>query len=302
MIISSFIILFFLVFTIFYVFAQPPTEQPIQPKIPEGTKVLRDLDYVTNGHERQRLDLYLPSQGKNLPLIINVHGGAWLMGSKDDMVPLSFLSGGYAVASINYRLSQHAIFPAQIEDCKSAVRWLRKNATKYGYDPDRFGVIGASAGGHLVAMLGTTGDVKEFDVGENLDVSSRVQAVVDLFGPTDLLQMDDHRLPNGQIHNLEDSPESLLVGGNIQENKDKVAKANPINYITKDDPPFLIIHGDSDPLVPHHQSELLEQALHNAGVSVTFYTLKGGGHGGFKDEKVNPMIKGFFAKILKPNN
>ncbi len=271
----------------------------IRSKIPEGTRVFNDLAYVTNGHERQKLDLYLPSEGENLPLIINIHGGAFLMGSKEDMVPLSFLSEGYAVASINYRLSYHAIFPAQIEDCKSAVRWLRKNSDKYGINPSRFGVIGASAGGYLAAMLGTTGDVKEFDLGENLEVSSRVQAVVDLFGPTDFLQMDNHRLPNGLIHNVPDSPESLLIGGNIQENKDKVAKANPINYVTKDDPPFLIIHGDSDPLIPHHQSELLEKALRESGVSVILYIVKDGGHGGFKDDNIDPLIGNFFANTLK---
>ncbi|MGB9596882.1 MAG: alpha/beta hydrolase fold domain-containing protein [Candidatus Poribacteria bacterium] len=271
----------------------------IQTNIPKGTKIYRDIAYVTKPHERQKLDLYLPPQGDNLSLIINIHGGAWMMGNKNDMVPLDFLFEGYAVASINYRLSQHSIFPAQIEDCKSAVRWLRKNAGKFGINPDRFGVIGASAGGHLSALLGTTGDVKEFDVGENLDVSSQVQAVVDLFGPTDFFQMDDHRLSNGMIHNLPSSPESLLIGGNIQENKDKAIKANPITYITKDDPPFLIIHGDSDPLVPHHQSELLEQALKDAGVSVVFYTVKDGGHGDFKDKNVDLLIKGFFAKNLK---
>lgn len=271
----------------------------MRTEMPKGTKVYRDMAYVSNPHERQKLDLYIPPREKNLPLIINIHGGAWMMGNKSDAVPLSFLSEGYAVASINYRLSQHAIFPAQIEDCKSAVRWLRKNASKFGIDPDRFGVIGASAGGHLSALLGTTGDVKEFDVGENLDVSSRVQAVVDLFGPTDLLQMDDHRLPNGMIHNLPSSPESLLIGGNIQENKEKAMKANPITYVTKDDPPFLIIHGDSDPIVPHHQSELLEQALKNAGVSVIFYTVKNGGHGNFNDINVFILIKDFFAKNLK---
>jgi dipeptidyl aminopeptidase/acylaminoacyl peptidase len=148
-------------------------------------------------------------------------------------------------------------------------------------------------------MLGTTDDVKEFEVGENLPASSRVQAVVDFFGPTDLLQMDAHRLPNGQVHNTANSPESKLVGGPIQENKDKVAKANPITYVTKDDPPFLIVHGDADPLVPHHQSELLEAALKKAGVPVTFYTVKGGGHGGFRDPNVPELTKEFLVRHLK---
>jgi acetyl esterase/lipase len=269
------------------------------PMLPEDAIVHRDLAYVSNGHERQKLDLYLPKEGTNLPLIIYIHGGAFRMGSKEQGVPTEYLSLGYAVASINYRLSQHAKFPAQIEDCKAAVRWLRANAARFRLDPNRFAAWGASAGGHLVAMLGTTGDVKEFDVGENLDQSSRVQAVVDYFGPTDFLQMDDHRLPDGMVHNTPDSPESQLIGGPLQENKDKIAKANPITYVTPDDPPFLIVHGDSDPLVPHHQSELLEAALKKAGVPVIFYTVKGGGHGGFRDPKVPELTRDFLNKYLK---
>jgi len=279
--------------------AQQP-RQSMRRRLPEGTIVHCDLPYVTNGHERQKLDLYLPKTEKKLPLIIWIHGGAWLAGSKDGGVPLAYLADGYAIASINYRLSQHAIFPAQIEDCKAAVRWLRANAKKYNLDLNSFAAWGPSAGGHLVAMLGTTGDIKAFDVGGHLKVSSRVQAVVDYFGPTDLLQMDDHRLPDGMVHNTPDSPESQLIGGHIQENKEKVAKANPITYVTKDDAPFLIVHGDKDPLVAHHQSELLEAALRKTGVPVSFYTVKGAGHGGFKDPNVPKLTKQFLAKHLKP--
>lgn len=197
-------------------------------------------------------------------------------------------------------MSQHSIFPAQIEDCKAAVRWLRANAEKYKIDPNRFAAWGESAGGHLVALLGTTGDEKEFDVGEHLKVSSRIQAVVDCFGPTDFLQMDEHRIQGGMVHSTPDSPEAKLIGGPIAENKEKVARANPITYITKDDPPFLIIHGDADPLVPHHQSELLEAALKKASVPVSFYTVKGGGHGGFQDLNVPRITKEFLDKYLKP--
>ena len=288
---------------LFVILSVAIAQQPIRsarPRIPEGTIVHRDLPYVTAGHERQKLDLYLPKAQKKLPLIIWIHGGAWLTGNKTNGVPLGYLSDDYAIASINYRLSQHAIFPAQIEDCKAVVRWLRANAQEYNLDAENFGAWGPSAGGHLVAMLGTTDDVKAFDVGEHLTVSSRVHAVVDYFGPTDLLQMDDHRLPDGMVHNTPDSPESRLIGGHIQENKEKVAKANPITYVTKDDTPFLIVHGDSDPLVPHHQSQLLEAALKKVGVPVSFYTVKGAGHGGFKDPNVPELTKQFFEKHLKP--
>ena len=274
-------------------------KKSVQSDKPEETTIYRDIPYVTNGHERQKLDLYLPQSENKLPVIIWVHGGAWLAGSKNDFVPLDYLSDGYAIASINYRLSQHAVFPAQIEDCKAAVRWLRANAKKYNLDPARFAAWGASAGGHLVALLGTTGDVKDFDTGQNLNESSAVRAVVDYFGPTDFLQMKAHSVPGGMPHGTPDSPESRLVGGPIQEKKELVKKANPITYVTSNDAPFLIIHGDADPLVPHHQSEILASALEKAGVPVTFYTVKGGGHGIFNDPNVPEMTKEFLAKYLK---
>ncbi len=274
--------------------------QPAATQPPDGAIVHRDLAYVTDGHERQRLDLYLPKEGTNLPLLINIHGGAFRAGSKEQGVPVGYLRRGYAIASINYRLSQHALFPAQIQDCKAAVRWLRAHAAEYRIDPTRFAAWGSSAGGHLAAMLGTTGDFQEFDVGANLDQSSRVQAVVDYFGPTDFLQMDAHRLPNGMVHDGADSPESQLVGGAIQENPAKTTRANPITYVSPADPPFLIVHGDQDPLVPHHQSELLEAALKKAGVPVSFYTVKGAGHGGFRDPKVEELTREFLAQQLRP--
>src|SRR5262249_39931484 len=161
----------------------------------------------------------------------------------------------------------HDIFPAQIQDCKAAIRWLRAHAKEFGYDASRIGVFGGSAGGHLVAMLGTAGDVKEVEVGENLDQSSRVQAVAAFFGPTGFLQMDAHRVSTAAPqHSIAKSPESLLVGGLITENPDKVARANPITYVNAGAPPFLIVHGDQDMLVPHHQSELLLAALKKAAV------------------------------------
>ena len=258
----------------------------------------RDIAYVPQGHERQKLDLYLPAQpsAEPLPVIIWVHGGAWLAGSKAGCPARRFVAEGYAVASINYRLSQHAIFPAQIQDCKAAVRWLRAHAGTYNLDPKRFGVWGASAGGHLVALLGTAGDVNDFDVGEHLDVSSRVQAVCDFFGPTDFTKMSS--FPSTMDHDAPDSPEARLIGGAVQANRDKARRADPITYVTKDDPPFLIVHGDKDPLVPHNQSELLLAALEKAEVEARLYTVRGGGHGGFKDPKVNPLVAEFFAKHL----
>jgi acetyl esterase/lipase len=266
--------------------------------LPDGTAVYRDLSYVTDGHTLQKLDLYVPKSRNPVPLILYVHGGGFRGGDKGEQNPIPFVSDGYAFASINYRLSQNAIFPAQIEDCKAAVRWLRSNAAKYKLDPERFGAWGTSAGGHLVAMLGTAGEIRVFDVGENPEVSSRVQAVADYFGPTDFLQMDAHRLDGGMVHNSPGSPESALIGGPLQQNQDKAARANPITYITPKAPPFFIAHGDRDPLVPHHQSVLLEAALKAAGVPVSFYTVKGGGHG-FRNATADEKRRDFFARYLK---
>jgi acetyl esterase/lipase len=258
-----------------------------------------NLAYVANGRSHQKLDLFIPDVGKKWPLIIWVHGGGFCRGSKKDHVPLAYLEHGFAVASLNYRLSQHAIFPAQIEDVKAAVRWLRANAKKYRLNPNRFGAWGESAGGHLVAMLGLTGNTNTFDVGEHLEISSQVQAIVDHFGPTDFLQMDTQRLQGGMVHDPPDSPESELVGGAIQTHKDRVARANPITYVTRDAPPFLIVHGDHDPLVPYQQSVILNNALVAHGARVSFYTVIGEGHGNFKDPKVAEITLEFLERHLK---
>jgi len=267
-----------------------------KPPLPPGTQVHRDLEYVADGHARNRLDLYLPAKtDRPLSVIVWIHGGAWLAGSKEGCPAISFVAKGYTVASINYRLSQHAVFPAQMEDCKAAVRWLRANAEKYHLDPKHVGVWGASAGGHLVALLGTSGDVKELEgSGGNMDQSSRVQCVVDWFGPTDFTKM-------GGSHDDANAPEAKLIGGAVQENKEKAAKANPITYVTKDSAPFLIMHGEEDKVVPIGQSELLDEALRKAGVECTLVRIPGNGHGGpgFASPENRKRIEEFFAKHLK---
>lgn len=267
-----------------------------QPRLPEGIRAQRDVEYARAGDRPLLLDIFYPEKaGKPAPLIIWVHGGAWRAGSKNGTPAMFLLRHGYAVASVEYRLSQVATFPAQIEDCKAAVRFLRANAKRYSVDPERFGAWGSSAGGHLVALLGTAGDVKAFDKGENLDVSSRVQAVCDWFGPTNFLKMGKGAMD----HDSANSPESLLVGGPIQQNPEKVAAADPITYVTKDDPPFLIMHGDKDNTVPINQSELLHAALQKAGVSSVFKVMEGQGHG-FRGPGTTEPVLEFFDKQLRP--
>jgi acetyl esterase/lipase len=268
--------------------------------VPATVKAEKNIPYAATNDPRQTLDLYLPRKSpgdKPLPVIVNIHGGAFRMGDKSmgvrELLPLVARSD-YAVASINYRLSGQAIWPAQIHDCKAAIRWVRANARKYNFDPEKMGVIGASAGGHLVAMLGTSGglDALEGDLGPNKRTSSKVQCVVDQFGPSDLLAM-------GGTHDAGDSPESQLIGGAVQANKDAARFASPITYVTPDDPPFLILHGTADPLVPFNQSERLASRLKEAGVSCLFIPVTGAGHGGFRTQEVPSRIRQFFDKHLR---
>lgn len=276
-------------------------------RLPDNVKALRNLEYVENGHERHRLDLYLPDNDQpadsaKRPLVIWIHGGGWRAGSKDNCPAIPLATQGFAVASINYRLSGHAIFPAQIHDCKAAVRWLRANADQYGIDPDRIGVWGSSAGGHLVALLGTSGDVQslEGDIGITSH-SSRVQAVCDWFGPTDFLLMNKHAEGKGRLdHDAATSPESLLIGAPIQQHPDKTKVASPLTYVSQDDPPFYIVHGDADTLVPLAQSQLLQQSLENADVSVSLTVVKDAGHGRFRDPQITEDCFRFFHKQLQP--
>jgi acetyl esterase/lipase len=264
--------------------------------MPKGVKFFGDLAYVEHGHERNRLDLYVPDNAEGrLPLVVWIHGGGWQGGNKDGC-PAMYLAGkGFVVASINYRLSQHAVFPAQIEDCKAAIRWLRANAEKYHIDPDRVGVMGASAGGHLVALLGTTAGTNELDgKGGNADQSSRVQCVVDFFGPTDFVHWDPDF--NKPVYTMITN----LLGSKANENTAKARAASPLFYVDKNSAPLLIIHGDKDPLVPLNQSEAIVEAMKKAGVEARLIVIKGGGHGGagFETPDNRKLIEEFFAKHL----
>jgi acetyl esterase/lipase len=273
--------------------------------LPAGVKAERNIPYVENGHRNQVLDLFLPEQpsDKPLPLMIWIHGGAWMGGSQASPPVLYLVPKGFAVASIQHRFSSDAIWPAQSYDCKAAIRFLRANAAKYNLDPDHFGVGGDSSGGHLAAFVGTSVDVKEMegDLG-NTNVSSRVQAVVDLFGPTDVTLMGQQAGPHSMIqHDGPNSPESGLLGGPVQEKRDLAKTANPLTYIDKDDPPFLIMHGDNDQLMPLGQSVILAKALIDAGVEVTMKTIHGAGHEGpqFRNAESRRLIEEFLSRKLK---
>ena len=271
-----------------------------------------DIAYA-NQSQAQKLDIYLPEEGDGpYPVILSIHGGAFKSGDKGDGQVNAMLEGlkrGYAVVSINYRLSGEAIWPAQIQDVKAAIRWIRANSKQYKLNSGKIASWGGSAGGHLSAMAGTSGNVKELeDLSQgNADQSSRVQAVVDWFGPTDFLKMDEQakesKVANPQVHSIPDSPESQLIGKNLQDAPDLVKAANPETYISKDDPPFFIQHGLNDPLVPYPQSvnfaKKLEQTLGKE--KVTLELIPGTGHGGpnFQTKENIDKVFAFLDKYLK---
>lgn len=279
-----------------------PSSSPIPSPSPStpptgGVQLTPATSYTThanlrysNASDRLQLDLYVPNTSTVKPVIIYIHGGGWNSGSKDQYctpatkfgstpTTSTFMNRGYAVACINYRLSTEAPFPAQIEDIKSAIRWLRANASQYKLG-SKIGVWGSSAGGHLAAMAGTTGDVSQFDKGQNLQHSSRVQAVVDEFGPTDLAAWANTpggNPPHSQ-NQLRYSMVGRLIGAEVLSAPDKARAANPITYVTADDPPFDIFHGDNDPIVPTNQSQLLDQALKKSGVKSTLTIVPSADH------------------------
>ena len=214
----------------------------------------------------QKLDIYLPDEGKGpFPVILSIHGGAFMGCDKSDAQVTPMLEGlkrGYAVVAVNYRLSWEAIFPALVQDAKAAVRWVRANAQRYGFDPSRIAAWGGSAGGYQSSMLGVSAGIPELEdlsLG-NPDQPSNVQAVVSWFGPTDFLKMDEQLTasgflpPAGQRHNDANSPESLLLGRKITEIPELVQAANPETYVRPNAPPFLLQHGTHDQIVPVQQS------------------------------------------------
>src|SRR5437867_1497125 len=230
--------------------------------------IQRDLVYKRINGAVLTLDLYCPEKVSGpLPVIVWIHSGGWSRGRKERCPAVTLVQDGYAVASIDYRLSSTAPFPAQIEDCKAAVRWLRANAAKYNLDADRIGAWGYSAGGHLAALLGTSGGVPELEgSGDNMQYSSQVQAVCDVAGPADLLAMTN--LGPRRISAIEG-----LLGGPLEKDKAKAIVASPIHYISKNDPPFLIVHGEGDRVVPVEQSQRLYEELRKAGVNATLKIL-----------------------------
>lgn len=246
------------------------------------------------------LDLHMPKGVANPPLVVFMHGGSWRAGQRTNPAMKWIVSKGFALASIDYRLSQQAVFPAQIFDCKGAVRWLRANASKYGYDARRIAISGASAGGHLAVLLGTSGDEKELEgeVGGHPEASSRVQAIVDFYGPTDFIlrakeQPEFTDKPTGQVFQL--------LGHGVKEREDRAKLASGAWHVTADDPPLLAIHGTKDARVRPNQTQRIHDAYQALGLESSVHLVEGAGHGGkgFDTAEVQAVVTAFLEKHLK---
>ena len=306
MIRPPFLLAALLLIPLVFVRAQTNVSPPAPPAPPapaqSGINTQHDVVFGKGGDRDLHADIAWPkSATAPTPAIIHIHGGGWAGGSYHGGGIEHFAQAGYFAASIEYRLDGVAKWPAQIQDCKCAVRWLRANAAKYNIDPNRIGVIGESAGGHLVACLDTMANVPQYEGdGGYPGVSSAVQAVVDFYGPTDLTHAGNYSLQAILITRG-------LFGVPYEQNPDLWKSASPVDYVVAGDPPVLMVHGDADKLVPLAQSQVFAAALTKAGVPNQLLVIHNGGHGlgaapGTKIDPgwpvINQTVLDFFAKYL----
>lgn len=241
-----------------------------------------ESEYAKVDGQSLKLDLYLPekSTGEAKPIIVWVHGGAWRAGSRSRVPVLHWLDHGYAIASVDYRLSTQAQFPAQVHDIKAAIRFLRAHAEKHGLNAEQVIIAGASAGGHLAALVGVSNrvDALEGTVGDFLDQDSSVQAIISFYGASNLQTILSQSTPHGlsvRVPALQ-----LLLGGQPQDKPDLARLASPVAHVGENDPPLWLIHGDADPQMPFEQSRELEAAYKSKGLRVQLDVVQGGQHGG----------------------
>jgi acetyl esterase/lipase len=266
-------------------------------RLPSTVQVTRDLEYAQTAGQSLKLDIYSPKiSTRKLPVVVWIHGGSWNSGSKDPC-PIGFMAASnYAIVSIDYRLSEVASFPAQLYDCKAAIRWLRAHADTYNLDASHIGIFGASAGGHLALLLATTMDnpKMEGDEGGNLNYSSRVQCVCAFYPPTDL----DRLVTNPKSRIAPHGDVADLIGGPVALNLDKAAAASPMTYVDKNCAPIFLMHGSADKLVPPEQSKIFFDALRRSGVEAHLEIIPNKGHGIIAPPPVAKEIFQFFTEHL----
>jgi acetyl esterase/lipase len=259
-----------------------------------------DIEYARVGDNGLALDLHLPKE-PNPPLIVYVHGGAWRAGSKSDVPIAPLLAHGFAIASVDYRLSTEAVFPAQVHDIKAAIRFLRAKAELFHLDTKHITIIGSSAGGHLAALVGVTNGVKELEgsVGEHLTQSSDVQCIVSLYGASNLQTILAQSTEFGLRMRV--PALKLLLGGTPDEKPALARLASPVAHLDKSDPPLLLIHGAADPQMPPEQSQELAKGYEAAKLKVKLITLINSKHGGseFYDEERTQLVASFIREALR---
>jgi acetyl esterase/lipase len=251
-----------------------------QPKVPDDVELLRNVEFGKGGKQALKLHILRPKQLPNepMPVLVYINGSAWAADNKDMGIPRLILAAqhGYFCLTIQHRTSGEAVFPAQIEDCKCAVRFLRAKAKDYHLDTNHIGMWGGSSGGHLSALVATSADAKELEGnGGWQEFSSRVHAACVYFPAVDLLSAD---FPARHLAGPNGVAFKLLGGDPRKDKADLAKKMSPLTYITKDSPPFLIMHGDKDTTVPIEQGKLLYEALKKVGVEVAFETVNGKRH------------------------
>jgi acetyl esterase/lipase len=270
------------------------------PALAQSVHVLPDVEYARVGGQALKLDLYQPA-APHAPLLVWLHGGRWEVGSKERMPLGGLVERGYAIASVDFRPASSARFPEQVHEIKAAVRFLRAHAASYGYDATRIGILGESSGGHLAALVGTTNGRTELEgaLGDHLDVSSEVHAIVSYFGASDLMTILAQSTPYGL--GIREPALKTLLGGPPEDNEALARLASPVFQVDGRDPPLLLLHGDQDPQMPINQSHELEGAYERAGLDAKMVVVHGAGHGGsaFFDADRTEIVAAFLDKHLR---
>ena len=279
----------------------PARSQPVFPAtdVSNRSSIVRTdaIPYAVVDGQELMLDLYMPADRESPPLVVYVHGGAWRFGSRDSVSPIDLVERGYAIASVSFRLTPVAPLPAQVHDIKGAIRFLRANAERYGFDARHIGITGVSSGGHLAALVGLTNGSKEHegDVGGNSGVSSDVQAIVSYFGASNLTTILAQSTPRGI--EIRTPALELLLGGAVADKAELARFGSPVFHVDAGDPPLLLLHGDQDPQMPINQAHELHGVAKQAGLVVAFEVVHGAGHGGdgFFDEARTALVADFLA-------
>lgn len=266
----------------------------------ETTK-LADIEYASAGGQALLLDLYTPSNVTAPPLLVWVHGGGWEFGTKEQMSAGALVDRGYAIASVEFHPASQAPFPGQVHEIKAAIRFLRASAERYGYNAERIGILGASSGAHLAALVGVTAQHPQLEgtLGDHGRTSSAVQAIVAYFPATNLTTILKQSTPFGL--GVREPALQRLLGGSPEERAELAQLASPVAHVDRGDPPLLLLHGDQDPQMPINQSHELEGAYENAGLEAPLHVVHGAAHGGdaFFDEARIAMVAAFLDQALR---